>query len=374
MQGGYEKFESWTEVEKFALPKPLFSEEDFDDYEHAVDNIAHKLDESQLSSSADKVDKHLSTSSADSEATRSGTPDSLHSLHSAVSPLSPPESPDKSIARTSTKSPQILSLGDISLDVHSEAPSPHNPSDSGVPPQLRSLFNYILWRVQQEIDPAAALESFIFLCDDPAKGKLAQRFGIKVKSLADIRYVVAREEREYRNRQVVQRKENQKANPTNGNGNGNGGGGGSGGGSKPSVKSDSASTSAPAPEAVDERESSDEDEIVFKRPPKAPAAMIAAQEKQSPRLSTKVLDPNQFSRSSGGRGNGRGGTPRGAAAHKGSVRGHATMPVRDSPARGGVLNLASSGSTGPIDPDSFSRPSANGGRGRGGSRRLFVPT
>lgn len=369
LQGGYEKFDTWAEVEKFALPKPLFSEEDLEEYEDEEEDAANdnqgklpvnghnlnKLDK------LDKLDKHLSMSSGESDVTRSATPDSLHSMRSSMSPLSPPESPAKTAAKPHLQPIQKPAAKDMPVKSQPKRDATKSASDSGVPPHFRSLFNYILWRVQQEIDPAAALESFIFLCDDPQKSKLAQRFGIRVKSLADIRFVVAREEREFRNRQLVQRKENEKAAAA--------AAAAPNGGSRPSTRGSPIVPAAPTTPAGEKKDTSDDDgEIVFKRPPKAPAAMIAAQ--QSPRPNHKVIDPNQFSRSPGGRGNARGGGARGG---RGAARAVAP-PANTGAGRGDIVSNVTNGSNGPIDPNSFSRPPPNGGRFRGGARKLFIPT
>lgn len=355
LQGGYEKFETWAEVEKFALPKSLFSEEDGGEFEEEMDELADTA-EASLALSTGNMDKHLSMSSADSEATRSATPDSLHSQQSSMSPVSPPESPVRTpVKPRPQEGKNVVAKGALRSDSANKRTN-NDVSDSGVPPHLRSLFNYILWRVQQEIDPAAALESFIFLCDDPIKAKIAQRFGIRVKSLADIRFVVAREEREFRNRQVVQRKEKENEKVL----------------STATLDGKNAVTDATAMEvdpAKEEEQSDDEDEVVFKRTPKAPAAMIAAQ--SSPRLANKVLDPNQFSRGSSGRGNARNAAARGGGNGRG--RGvAATAAVKPGSGRGDVT-AATNGHNGPIDPNSFSRPSPGGGRARG-ARKLFVPT
>ena len=220
------------------------------------------------------------------------------------------------------------------------------------------------------MDPVAALESFIFLTDDPTKTKLAQRFGIRTKSLADIRYVVAREEREFKNRQLVQRKEIESNAIL----------------TRPDTRATAATaTAAPVNEEdnvrpellpVDERPApisdDEEDEVLLKRPPKAPAAMLA--QNKSPKPASKVMDSNQFSR--GGqtpaRGNARGGAFRGNAS-----RGRGTPLAPTNGGRGAAtakLDLApTTDGNGPIDPNSFTRPAANTNKFRGG-RRLWVPT
>ncbi|KAG9661232.1 hypothetical protein KCU64_g2688, partial [Aureobasidium melanogenum] len=351
LQGGFEKFETWAEVEKFALPRTLFSEGDVDDEE--VDGFADQLAQNTETKLTIR-DATLSMSSADTDGSRSATPSSGHTARSSVSPEPPTQCPPKSRVRSrASKSP-------------AKKTTPDSSSTSGVPSHLRPLFNYILWRIHQELDPVAALESFIFLTDDPTKTKLAQRFGIRTKSLADIRYVVAREEREFKNRQLVQRKEIES--------------------NAVLARPDTRATAAPAvkeeekvrPELlpVDERPAAvseeEEDEVLLKRPPKAPAAMLA--QHKSPKSGNKAMDPNQFSRGAQTptRGNARGGAFRGN-----SSRGRGPSFTPTTAGRGATpakLDLTpTTNDNGPIDPNSFTRPAANTNKFRGG-RRLWVPT
>jgi len=355
LQGGFEKFETWTEVEKFALPRTLFSEGDADDEE--VEAFSEDLAGNAQTKLAIR-DANLSMSSVDTDGSRSATPSSVHTARSSISPEPPIECPPKNRSRShASKSP-------------AKKTASGSASTSGVPSHLRPLFNYILWRIHQELDPVAALESFIFLTDDPTKTKLAQRFGIRTKSLADIRYVVAREEREFKNRQLVQRKEIESNAVL----------------ARPDTRVAAATTAAATtddedkvrPELlpVDERPApvseDEEDEVLLKRPPKAPAAMLA--QHKSPKPANKVMDSNQFSR--GGqtpaRGNARGGAFRGNAP-----RGRGTPLAPTNAGRGATpakLDLTpTTNGSGPIDPNSFTRPAANTNKFRGG-RRLWVPT
>lgn len=256
----------------------------------------------------------------------------------SVSPLSLPSSPAKTTR--SVRSPDPLAIGSNAPALSGES-AEDGVAKSGVPQQLRPLFNYILWRIHQEQDPEAALENFIFLSDDPFKNKIAQGFGIRSKTLSDIRYVVAREGRELRNRQLVQKKENEQN-----------------GTQTPALPA--IDKNAAAHENVDDLKGSvsdnDEDEVLFRRTPRAPAAMMTP---QTPSSNKKVVDPNQFSRS-----------PQTAPA-RGSPRGNFRGSVRS---RGGFSDRGSArdNGSGPIDPDSFSRPAPNN-RMRGG-RRLWIPT
>jgi hypothetical protein len=352
LQGGFEKFETWAEVEKFALPRTLFSEGDADDEE--VEAFSEDLVQDTETKLAIR-DPNLSMSSVDTDGSRSATPSSVHTARSSVSAEPLAECPPKSRGRShATKSP-------------AKKTAPGSASTSGVPSHLRPLFNYILWRIHQELDPVAALESFIFLTDDPTKTKLAQRFGIRTKSLADIRYVVAREEREFKNRQLVQRKEIESnavlARPDTR-------------ATTSTLPADEEDKVRPELLPVDERPApvseDEEDEVVLKRPPKAPAAMLA--QHKSPKPGNKLMDSNQFSR--GGqtpvRGNARGSALRGNAS-----RGRGTPLTPTNAGRGTApakLDLTpTTNGNGPIDPNSFTRPAANTNKFRGG-RRLWVPT
>jgi hypothetical protein len=356
LQGGFEKFDTWPEVEKFALPKTLFSEGDADDEE--VEALPEDLVQNTETKLAIR-DPNLSMSSADTDGSRSATPSSVHTARSSISAEPPVECPPKSRGRShASKSPDKQTASG-------------STSTTGVPSHLRPLFNYILWRIHQELDPVAALESFIFLTDDPTKTKLAQRFGIRTKSLADIRYVVAREEREFKNRQLVQRKEIESNAVL----------------ARPDTRDTAATVAAsladeevkirPELLPVDERPApvseDEEDEVVLKRPPKAPAAMLA--QHRSPKPVTKVMDSNQFSRGpqTPARGNARGGNPRGNAS-----RGRGTPLAPINVGRGATpakldLTPTTTNGNGPIDPNSFTRPAANTNKFRGG-RRLWVPT
>jgi hypothetical protein len=360
LQGGFEKFETWPEVEKFALPKTLFSEGDVEEEEEQEGGGGMgALCDDLVQNTHTKLnirDANLSMSSADTDGSRSPSPSSVHTAHSSVSADCSPECLPKTRGRAHAPKP----IGrKAALD---------DSSSSGVPSHLRPLFNYILWRIHQELDPVAALESFIFLTDDPTKIKLAQRFGIRTKSLADIRYVVAREEREFKNRQVVQRKENENH-------------------ARPNTRAAATAAAAAAtvkeeepvrPELlpVDERPApvsdDEEEEVLLKRPPKAPAAMLAQQ--QSPKFNNNVMDPNQFSRGAQtpGRGGARGGASRGNAT-RGRGGAHFTHASPSKGATPAKLDLVPNNSGGPIDPNSFTRPAANTNKYRGG-RRLWVPT
>lgn len=269
--------------------------------------------------------------------------------------MSPPTSPVKG-----TSSP--VKASDAEPD---ERPT----SSTGVPTRLQQLLNYILWRIHQEQDPIAALESFIFLCNDESKVNFARGFDIKTKRLEHMREAISREDRDFRNRQSLVNRESQ-----------------------PPASAPAVTPSLNQAKSVD-NDDDDEEEVVFApAPPKAPAAMLSKQNSQRGRGASQsnVLDPDAFDRRAPigpvapqvyradntnasfaprghPRGNFRAG-PRarggygGGAARRGGGGGGAAFQSNDTPAPGGQ-----------IDPNSFARPRSNGYTGRGG-RKLWVPS
>lgn len=343
LQGAEDYYATWSEVEKFVVPRTLFSEDDLHeadaDTEPDVDGL---LDEDMSKLTLGDVTRKTPVSSAGSIGSRSASPSSMRSQRSSVSALSPPTSPAKAV------SPLVKS----DSPVYNKAPFPN----SSVPLRLQPLFNYILWRIHQEVDPVAALETFIFLCNDQSKVNYAKGFEIRTKRLEQLREAIGREDRDFRNRQMVSQREN------------------------PIAPTTQAKATATA-------------EIVKQSPPSAPAAMVAQQQ-----AAANIIDPDAFVRppvahsqpvqpqtfqprspriphvspqaSRGGqpstpRGNPRGNFrgPRGRGNFNGQGRGGFTSSTR---VEGAFPN-------GQIDPNSFTRPRGSGYTGRGG-RKLWVPT
>ncbi|QIW97586.1 hypothetical protein AMS68_003104 [Peltaster fructicola] len=290
LQGGDETFQQWSEVEKFVVPRSMFSENDHDD---DVGSSDYKL-WNDISGSESPV------------ATTCTTDPSADTKLTGILP-SPPTSPSKVIAGS---------------------PLQTKIEDGVVPVWLQPLFNYILWRIHQEIDPVAALESFIFLCNDPAKANLAKGFEVRCKRLEQLRDAVAREERDSKNRQQHR--------------------------STQSVSSVTDENTLP------------------RSPPTAPAAMLKPQ--------SNVIDPDAFERSTkapvanvhAARSNGHAQRGRGSMRGRGRgmnspVRSHASIYTGNGRGRDDVLT-----DTGPpIDPNSFERP--RGGHGGRGGRSLWTP-
>lgn len=353
LQGADETYERWVEVERFAVPRTLFSENDHELEAELESTHAEEEDTGKLISPG--ADLKGSVSSAATNPSRSVSPSSMKSMRSSMSPVSPPTSPSKAAV---SPVQQMRSL--VANDSRSQS------SSASVPQPLQPLFNYILWRVHQEKDPVAALESFIFLCNDPRKVNYAKGFDIRTKRLEQLREAVGREDRDYKNRQAMLARENQNVNQT----------------------------------VTDDAEKKDDDsEVELKpSPPKAPAAMLNKQQ-------SNIIDPNAFGRGPPPKGAGVVDIPNGApksprvnnhsnqqrgsprAGHalpfapRGSARGNARGNFRgiSRGGRGGFVNsqvsVNAAAPAGQIDPNSFTRPDPRGGfTGARGNRKLWVPT
>jgi hypothetical protein len=315
LQGGFETYDSWEEVEQFLLPQTLLSMES--DTHEDPDSATEGLADLRL----DAMPDNTSVSSQESAEARTASP---VSVYSATSPGMLNASPYKEF-----KPLQPIGTGRPSHKKSESEVSSTSAEGFGkkqrrsIPIALRPFFNYILWRIHQEENATAALETFILVTNDPLKQQIAQRFGIRVKKLEQLREVIAREERDVKNREQMLKKETAIAT------------------------------------LIQEPEGDDEDEIVLKRaPPKGPQAMNGR----------PVWDPNAFGRASHAqlRG-GRGGVFRGRG---GPVRGNFSPRAMTTPSpRQAPIDLSS-----PIDPDVFGRPPPANRVARGGRRRLWEPT
>lgn len=344
-------FEQWSEVEQFMLPETLLSMES---ETHISAAEPENLNDSLADLRMDAMPDNTSMSSQESAGARTSSP---ISVYSAASPALLAASP-----RQEAKAVQPIGHG---------RPGGHKKSNSNVsnfsmdqkkeklvPKSLQPFFNHLLWSINQgESDFAESRESYILVTNDGLKQNIGQRFGIRCKRLEQLRDIIAREERDMRNREQLLKKEiltprKEVANPT----------------------------LAQIDGAEGANDDDDDDEIVFKRPPpKAPQAMNGN--------SKFVVDPNQFGvrdtpphkvmpeqyrYTRGGarpfvqRG-GRGGSSPASNRHSSSPRNITPVAPRQVP-------VAPIDITKPIDPDSYARPVTAKGMARGGRRRLWEPT
>ncbi|KAK3061189.1 hypothetical protein LTS18_006821, partial [Coniosporium uncinatum] len=201
LQGGEDEYERWADVEKFLLPETLLS---MKPESEASDDVAEDMDGLHI----DEEDmESASESSHDSNELRTHTPSSPRSAYSASSPAVLHSSPYKGAKTPPT--PVNGRTGD--MKTYSNGSFKTGESASLVPLNYKRLFNYIVWRINHGQQYSGTLsddlDTFILLTNDDRKRQIAQRFGIRAKRLEQLRDIIAREDREYKNRQTVLKKE-----------------------------------------------------------------------------------------------------------------------------------------------------------------------
>lgn len=365
LQGGEEEYKTWEEVEKHLLPVTLFSMEETD---HEVNSVASQLESSLITSDEWEA---ASAASAQSFVSQVGE-------HQAKTPSSPISSfaslsPPLSTANTNSRPGTAESSDSLNYSVHNGIVKNKTGNGAAIPAALKPLFNYIMWRVNQEPNSEAALQSYVLLTNDRLKQTIAQRFGIRARRLEHLRDVLSREERDYRNRMQLYKKEHPDAPLAE----------------APPKKSTWSPPIDPA--TISEDPTSDDEDVVLLQRRGSIKASTAEKALPAPVEST-VIDPDEFSRgpTSGAasnpptpresreNGSGRGGRRnggRGRSANGSPQKVKAARPT--SAGRGGAGAGGSSVVVDEvIDPDSFKRPAAAGrGRGFGGTRRkLWEPS
>ncbi|KAJ4374029.1 hypothetical protein N0V83_002768 [Neocucurbitaria cava] len=349
LEGVEEAYTTWAEVAQFLLPQTLLSMEESDseeeDYHEDLESSFNALDLSDETS--------MSSTHSFDETPR--TPESPKSC------LSKDLKPTNGAMQETQSEGVIVQSPDRTARNSTEMARAEKTPKGAVPVHLRPLFNHILWRINKEENPDAALESFILLTNDPTKQAIAQKFGIRAKRLEQLRDAVAREDREFKNHLTMHKLEVESTASKEGPASP----------SKAVNRPASSHTSATAPP---EENSDDEDVVLFQRAPRGPAATTNNQ---------RVFDPNDFGRVNqiaqhrpqrGGRGGpiaprGRGGPP---------FRGRGTFAPRGAYVPPGPVFRAPPtprhDPNQPIDPDSFTRPVPKAGPVRGGGRRkLWEP-
>ena len=351
LEGVDEVYTTWPEVEHFLLPETLLSMEDSD----SEDDDTEYVEDLESSFNQLDVSDETSMSSSHSLDDPPKSPQSVASVYSATN-LSPEhdERYDPNGLAAIARTPNQTARNSAEITRMDKSPK------GSVPTYLRPLFNHILWRIHKEMNPDAALESFILLTNDPAKQTIAQKFGIRAKRLEQLRDAVAREDREYRNHMTVLKIESEQPNPP---------------ASTDQIVVEQKSPVRPKSSHSNKRaESEDEDEVLLKRAPRGPQAQNAN--------SQRVFDPNDFGRSnqhhgvrgarggfggpSGHRGRGIPARGRGGYPPRGGAYVASNLPFRPPPVPRVDPNQ-------PIDPDSFARPSPRANTVRGGRRRLWEP-
>lgn len=339
LQGPDQVFETWEQVERFLLPQTLLS---MDDADHESDIISAELDALHVGGESDEASMSSSLS-IDKEPT---TPSSPRSAFSENSPTLLNASPYASMGPGEPADRTARNSADMKL--------PEGRANGAIPPILRPLFNHVVWLINQEENTDAAFASYILLTNDEYKQTMAQRFGVRAKRLEQLRDTIAREDRDLKNRLQLFKKENNDL----------------------GIRTPAATPKKTATAEILPTESASDDEDVVLLKPGTRGATVTPN-------GQRILDPNEFSRGPaaqqsprggrGGRGSSRGaarGSSRPSTANGTQTAPPAVQPVPKGTPRGPRV---AQDLTKPIDPDSFSRPSAQRSM-RGGRRKLWEPT
>ncbi|KAJ5180927.1 hypothetical protein N7492_004137 [Penicillium capsulatum] len=281
LQGPMEQYERWEDAEKFFLPE--FEEPEGLDETEAPE-FAPEDEKNDGGSGSDDLSQMLLNKlnfKKDAEAA---------SITSAGSPSGPASRTSSRSSRTSPECAQHENSGNGKAD---KSKSGHRRAESGstipvVPPALRPLLSALLWRLHSGPDAENSARSCILVSNDRATQVWAQKFGIGVKNILQLRTAIQYEEREYKNRcKYVEKTQTQPTEPKT---------------------------------LLSYEEESDEDELVFvprggrgkssSRGARGGMSRKAAAAKAPPaaapdapiEVPTQPIDPDSFSRSLGGGG------------------------------------------------------------------------
>ncbi|GAQ46475.1 thiosulfate sulfurtransferase [Aspergillus niger] len=203
LQGPMEQYENWTEAEKFFLPE--FEEEPEANGVLPGDQVAQRnredksKDTKKNGAAPDDLSQMLLNKlnfKKESDAvsiTSNGT-------HSA-----PASRPSSRSSRTSPECANSHVVNGVGKDAKKKPESGHRRSASGstiptVPLMLRPLLSALLWRLHSGPDAANAAKTCILITNDRPTQVWAQKFGIGVKNIHQLRTSIQYEEREYKNR------------------------------------------------------------------------------------------------------------------------------------------------------------------------------
>lgn len=348
-----EQYERWEEAEKFFLPE-------FEEEPEVVDEALSNEEPATEPSAEDTLTKNESDDLSQmllSKLNFKKDPEAV-SITSVGTPSGPGSRTSSRSSRTSPECAQHESINGTAKNNKTKSkPSTHQRTISGsviptAPPALRPLLSALLWRLHTGPDAENSAKTCILISNDRATQVWAQKFGIGVKNILQLRTAIQYEEREYKNRcKYVEKTQTQPAEPKT---------------------------------LLSYEEESDEDELVFvprgrgkgnprgasrggsqrKAAPKAaPKAAAKAAAKAAPppveptitvEVPTKPIDPDSFSRSLGGATKPHTVDLSTQQAATGASRGNAGASRRSSNGRRG----------------GSSRGARGNGRGRG---KLWVP-
>lgn len=195
LQGPMEQYERWEDAEKYFLPE--FEEEpDSIDEAEPTEFPTEESQENNGASGPEDLSQMLLSKlnfKKDTEAA---------SITSAGSPSGPAS---RTSSRSSRTSPECAQHENCTADKAEKLKPGHQRTASGsvipsAPPALRPLLSALLWRLHSGPDAENSAKSCILVTNDRSTQVWAQKFGIGVKNILQLRTAIQYEEREYKNR------------------------------------------------------------------------------------------------------------------------------------------------------------------------------
>ncbi|KAJ5698072.1 hypothetical protein N7462_000077 [Penicillium macrosclerotiorum] len=195
LQGPMEQYERWEDAEKFFLPEFVEEPEAIDDAE-PFESAPEEPSKNKTTSGPEDLSQMLLSRlnfKKDAE---------VASITSAGSPSGPGS---RTSSRSSRTSPECAQHENGGTSKNDKTQSGHQRTVSGTtipvaPVALRPLLSALLWRLHSGPDAENSTKSCILITNDRATQIWAQKFGIGVKNILQLRTAIQYEEREYKNR------------------------------------------------------------------------------------------------------------------------------------------------------------------------------
>ncbi|KAL4984816.1 hypothetical protein BDW68DRAFT_10184 [Aspergillus falconensis] len=203
LQGPMEQFEDWNEAEKFFLPE-------FEEEPEAAGGSGSADDPTQQDRREEKDNDRRKSNGATDDLSRmllsklnfKKDPDAA-SVTSTGTHSGPASRPSSRSSRTSPDCGNNHATGGDESKVYRD--NGHRRTASGstipvVPHVLRPLLSALLWKLHKSPDASNAAKMPILISNDRTTQIWAQKFGIAVKNIHQLRTSIQYEEREYKNR------------------------------------------------------------------------------------------------------------------------------------------------------------------------------
>ncbi|KAJ5175736.1 uncharacterized protein N7482_001613 [Penicillium canariense] len=195
LQGPMEQYERWEDAEKFFLPEFEEEPEAIDEAEH-TESAPEEPQKNTVNSGPEDLSQMLLSKLNFKKETEAA------SITSAGSPSGPGS---RTSSRSSRTSPECAQHENGSASTVDKPKFGHQRTESGstipvAPAELRPLLSALLWRLHSGPDADQSAKNCILVTNDRATQVWAQKFGIGVKNILQLRTAVQYEEREYKNR------------------------------------------------------------------------------------------------------------------------------------------------------------------------------